>query len=263
MATVGVCANGQNTRELRRLRNLFQITSCFEKVRQGVMYDLALRIGLIAMLAIQSLTVSPAHAEKLPTVGVVLGSNASSAKPYEQALRQGLRAQGYTDGKDIAILVRYANGDLTQFPRLLGELVAHQVDVLVVTPSAARAAMQATTSIPIISPTIDDPVERGLAKSFSRPAGNLTGFSAQGAETDAKRLELAQELVPGLKRLGLLFDPTDPNAVVDANSFRAVTEGVERGSCAPILCATSKRYGGHCGDRQRSSPGTHRVRTRH
>jgi ABC-type uncharacterized transport system substrate-binding protein len=71
-------------------------------------------------------------------------------------------------------MVRYANGDLTQFPRLLDELVAQQVDVLVVTPAAAGAAMQATTSVPIISPTIDDPVERGLAKSFSRPAGNLT-----------------------------------------------------------------------------------------
>jgi putative ABC transport system substrate-binding protein len=191
-----------------------------------MMHDFALRTGLIAMLATQSLTASPADAERLPTVGVVLGSNASSAKPYEQALRLGLRAQGYTDGKDIAVMVRYANGDLTQFSRLLGELVAHRVDVLVVTPAAARAAMQATTSIPIISPTIDDPVERGFAQSFARPAGNLTGFSAQGAETDAKRLELARELVPGLKRLGLLFDPTDPNAVVDVNSFRAVTDGV-------------------------------------
>jgi putative ABC transport system substrate-binding protein len=191
------------------------------------MTNFAVRIGLTAVLAIQSLLVSAANADKLPTVGVVLGSNASSAKPYEQALRLGLREQGYTDGKDIAVVVRYANGDLTQFPRLLGELVAQQVDVLVVTPSAARAAMQATASIPIISPTMDDPVEQGFAKSFSRPTGNLTGFSAQGTETDAKRLELAQELVPGLKRLGLLFDPTDPSAVVDANSFRTVTEGVQ------------------------------------
>jgi putative tryptophan/tyrosine transport system substrate-binding protein len=191
------------------------------------MINFAVRIGLLAVLAVQSLLVSSAGADQLPTVGVVLGSNASSAKPYEQALRLGLRAQGYTDGKDIAIVVRYANGDLTRFPRLLGELVAQQVDVLVVTPSAARAAMQATTSIPIVSPTMDDPVERGLAKSFSRPTGNLTGFSAQGAETDAKRLELARELVPGLKRLGLLFDPTDPTAVVDAKSFRTVTEGVQ------------------------------------
>lgn len=191
------------------------------------MTNFAVRIGLTAVLAIQSLLVSAANADKLPTVGVVLGSNASSAKPYEQALRLGLREQGYTEGKDIAVVVRYANGDLAQFPRLLGELVAQQVDVLVVTPFAARAAMQATTSIPIISPTIDDPVEQGLAKSFSRPAGNLTGFSAQGAETDAKRLELAQDLVPGLKRLGLLFDPTDPNAVVHANSLRTVAEHVE------------------------------------
>jgi putative ABC transport system substrate-binding protein len=182
---------------------------------------------LLAVLAVQSLLVSSAYAEKLRTVGVVLGSNASSARPYEQALRLGLRAHGYTEGKDLAVVVRYANGDLTRLPRLLGELVAQQVDVLVVTPWAAQAAMQATSSIPIVCPTMDDPVERGFARSFSRPTGNFTGFSAQGAETDAKRLELARELVPGLKRIGLLFDPTDPDAVADADSFRTVTEGVE------------------------------------
>jgi putative tryptophan/tyrosine transport system substrate-binding protein len=191
------------------------------------MIAFAVRICLIALLAIQSLLVSSANADKIPTVGVVLGSNASTAKPYEQALRLGLRAHGYTDGENIDVMVRYANGDLTQLPRLLGELIAQQVDVLVVTPSAARAAMQATSSIPIVSPTMDDPVERGLAKSFSRPTGNLTGLSAQGTETDAKRLELAKELVPGLKRLGLLFDPTDPTAVVDAKSFRTVTERLQ------------------------------------
>jgi putative ABC transport system substrate-binding protein len=191
------------------------------------MIKLAVRIALLAALAMPWLLATSANADKLPTVGVVMGSNASSAKPYEQALRLGLRAHGYTDGKDIAVLVRYANGDLTRYPRLLGELVAQQVDVLVVTPSAAPAAMQATTSIPIVSPTMDDPVERGLAKSLSRPTGNLTGFSAQGTETEAKRLELARELVPGLKRLGLLFDPTDHNADVDADSFRTVTESVQ------------------------------------
>ena len=200
------------------------------------MITFAIRLGLIALLAFQSLLVSSANTDKLPTVGVVLGSNPSSAKPYEQALRQGLRAHGYTEGTDIAVLVRYANGDLTQIPRLLGELVALHVDVLVVTPSAAGAAMQATSSIPIISPTMDDPVERGLAKSFSRPTGNLTGFSAQGTETNAKRLELAKELVPRLQRIGLLFDPTDPDALADANSFRTVSK-LCKCSCAPIQCA--------------------------
>src|SRR5262249_10238982 len=105
------------------------------------MIDFAIRAALIAVLAIQSLLAFSANADKVPIVGVVLGSNPSGAKPYEQALREGLRAHGYTEGKNLSIVVRYANGELTQFPRLLGELVAAHVNVLVVTPTAVPAAM--------------------------------------------------------------------------------------------------------------------------
>jgi len=100
----------------------------------------------------------------------------------------------------------------------LKELVALHVDVLWVASAAVLAATEATKTIPIVCPAMGDPVDAGLVASLARPGGNLTGLSWQGADSDPKRLELTTELVPGLRRLGLLFDY--PTASTDLNAFR-------------------------------------------
>ena len=122
---------------------------------------------------------------------------------------------------------RYAEGDKSRIPAILSELVALGVDVLVVTPTAAHAAKEATTVIPIVLPSHSDPVKGGLAASYARPGGNITGLSSAIPDTDAKRLEFAMEFMPNLKRLGLLREayPELSSALqttADENDFKAI-----------------------------------------
>jgi len=120
-----------------------------------------------------------------------------------------LHSLGYVDGKNITIIARYADGNLTRVPALLKELISNDVDVLVVSVTAVQAAMQATQTIPIVAPAMADPIRDGLVSSLAHPGGNLTGGTGMGPDADTKRLQFALELVPGLKRLGLLFEATN------------------------------------------------------
>ena len=123
------------------------------------------------------------------------------------AFRQGLRERGYVEGQNIVIEYRAADG---QFGRLLGlatELTRLKVDLIVAgaTP-AARAAQQATTTIPIIA-IMGDPVRDGLVASLARPGGNITGLTSFGPELMPKRLELLKEAIPRVSRVAALWHP--------------------------------------------------------
>jgi putative ABC transport system substrate-binding protein len=96
------------------------------------------------------------------------------------------------------------------------------VDVLVVAHTAIPAAMQATRTIPVVCPTMDDPVRAGFAASFARPGGNLTGLYGLWDDTDRKVLELAMEVMPSLRRAGAIFEATDASVVVSANTVRTL-----------------------------------------
>ena len=157
-------------------------------------------------LATSSILGAAEEGRTLPRIGVVIGSNPSASKPYGQAFLEGLRDLGYVEGKSFVILSRYADGDNSRFPGILAELIGLNVDVLVVTPTAARPAKLATSTIPIVLPSHGDPVGHGLVASLAHPGGNITGLSSSMVETEPKRLELAMEVLPGLKRLGLMFE---------------------------------------------------------
>jgi putative ABC transport system substrate-binding protein len=120
-----------------------------------------------------------------------------------------LRELGYIDGKNVELLPRYANGDESQLPALIDELIGARVNVLVVSSRAIRPALKATSTIPIVCATMNDPVSEGLVASLARPGGNLTGVSWQAPDTATKRLELALELKPKLTNLALLYDSND------------------------------------------------------
>jgi putative ABC transport system substrate-binding protein len=165
-------------------------------------------------------------ARKLPRIGQVFGTNPVIARPFDEAFRQGLRDLGYVDGENVTILPRYAHGDPARFPALLSELIALNVNVLFVAQTAIPAAMQLTKTIPIVAPAMEDPVRAGLAASFAHPGGNLTGLSGLDEETDSKRLELAMEVVPGLRRAGLMFEASDAVASGAANELRTLAHGV-------------------------------------
>lgn len=152
---------------------------------------------------------SSAAETALPRIGFVWVQNQAVVAPYHQGWVDGLRELGYIDAKNVSLLPRYANGDESQLPLLIDELIHIRVDVLVVSSRAIRPALKATSTIPIVCATMNDPVSEGLVASLARPGGNLTGVSWQAPDTATKRLELTLELRPRLTGLALLYDSND------------------------------------------------------
>ena len=135
---------------------------------------------------------------------------AGSAKPVE-SLRSGLREFGYVEGTNIAIEFRWAEGTYDRLPRLAAELIAANVDVLIVhgTP-AALVAKQATTSIPIVMAIIGDAAANGLVSNIARPEANLTGSTYFLPQLNVKRLELLKEACPHISHPAALSNPDNP-----------------------------------------------------
>ena len=141
------------------------------------------------------------------------GGYLSTSGIVSKEFKQELRELGYVEGQNIVIEARFAEGKIDRFPQFAAELVRLKVDVIVTrsTP-AARAAKQATTTIPIVMLAGGDPVERGLVDSLARPGGNITGLNyVAGRGQTGKRLELLKEVVPKLSRVGVLWDPRRRN----------------------------------------------------
>jgi ABC-type uncharacterized transport system substrate-binding protein len=150
---------------------------------------------------------SAAQDEK--TVGVLV-VGAPDPNVFLGMLRQGLRETGYTEGKNIQLDIRSAEGKAERLPDLAAELVRRRVDVIVgfQTP-AVQAAKEATTEIPIVMDA-GDPVGMGLVSSLARPGGNVTGMSAVTAELAPKAIEYLKQIVPSFRRLGLFLNASDP-----------------------------------------------------
>jgi putative tryptophan/tyrosine transport system substrate-binding protein len=146
----------------------------------------------------------------LPVVGFI---NAASAQNYSRQLAaflRGLGEAGYADGRNVAIEYRWAEGQNDRLSEMLADLVHRQVAVIAATSTpAAVAAKTATTTIPIVFETGGNPVQLGLVTSLSRPGGNITGVTQSSVEVAPKRLELLHELIPTVRVMALLVDPTD------------------------------------------------------
>jgi putative ABC transport system substrate-binding protein len=127
------------------------------------------------------------------------------------ALTQGLREFGWTEGRNLALELRFADGNLDRLPQLADDLVRANVDVIVTGSSlGVSAAKNATSKIPIVMVMIGDPVQGKLISSLARPGGNLTGVTALGQVLNVKRLELLKEALPGIKRVAVLTNPASP-----------------------------------------------------
>ena len=143
----------------------------------------------------------------VPTVGFLRSTSPARFAHIVDAFRQGLRETGFVEGQNVAIEFRWADNQLARLPSLAEELARRPVNVIVGNSLAAEAAKSATTTIPIVFVTSDDPVERGLVGNLSRPEGNLTGITFfGGGELGAKRLELLRELVPSASIIAFLMD---------------------------------------------------------
>jgi putative ABC transport system substrate-binding protein len=169
----------------------------------------------------------PAESRNLPKIGIAVPVDPVTDVPYNTAYREGLQEQGYVDGENVLLIVRYANGDPKKYPAIIQELIALDVDILV---GEAEALRNATTTIPIVSATMDDPVMTGLVTSLAHPGGNITGVSAQAFDIWPKHLELARELVPNLKHLCVLLHRDQYLAgPPDGHSYEADFESLARG----------------------------------
>ncbi|HEV2669106.1 MAG TPA: ABC transporter substrate-binding protein [Blastocatellia bacterium] len=163
-----------------------------------------------------ALLVAPlaARAQKktMPAIGYLSGGAPAPFAPLADAFRQGLSETGYIEGQNVTIEYRWAAGQYDRLPGLAADLVGRKVDVIATSGGdlAARAAKNATPTIPIVSTIGDDPVAVGLVASLARPGGNLTGVGFMFVQLHAKRLELMAELVPQAKVIALLVNPKSP-----------------------------------------------------
>jgi putative ABC transport system substrate-binding protein len=130
---------------------------------------------------------------KLPTIGLAIPVDPATDAPFQKAFRDGLRDLGYVDGKNVTLIVRYANGDPAKLRANIRELIALRVDVLT---GDAPTLKEATSTIPIVSSMMGDPVRTGLVASLARPGGNLTGLSTQRYDTDPDKRVAAQSQTP-------------------------------------------------------------------
>ena len=177
-------------------------------------------VALALGLCVWSLSAGAQQPTKVPRIGI-LSDTAST--PFEPPFAQGLRDLGYLEGQNIVIERRYAREKRYEIlPSLAAELVRLQPDVIVaIGTAAARAAKGATQTIPIVFARSADPVGLGLVASLARPGGNVTGVSIQVTDIMGKRLQLLSTAVPDAKRVGALWNPSDPAA---AAQFRPVEE---------------------------------------
>ena len=139
-----------------------------------------------------------AQQKAMPVIGFLGAASPGPFAPRVAAFRQGLSETGYVEGQNLAIEYRWAEGRYDRLPALAADLVARKVDVIVTqgADSSAIAAKDATSTIPIIFHTVNDPVATGFVASLARPGGNLTGVSLMYAELMPKLLELLLEVVP-------------------------------------------------------------------
>jgi putative tryptophan/tyrosine transport system substrate-binding protein len=151
------------------------------------------------------------QAGKVYRIGLLEPIPASQNSANLDALRKGLRELGYVEGRNLTIDYRSADGHAERFPELAADLARRKVDLIITrgTP-AAKAAKNATATIPVVMATMGDP--RALVASFAHPGGNVTGVTTFSTELSAKRIELLKELVPGLTRVALLHNMGNPAA---------------------------------------------------
>ena len=175
-------------------------------------------------------TVRGQQVGKVPTIGFLGESTSVGQREWVAAFVQRLRELGWTEGRNVAIEYRWAEGRNERFAELVAELVKLKVDVIVTqgTP-AVIAAKQATSTIPIVFPIAGNPVASGLVASLARPGGNATGLTNQTVDLAGKQIELLREIVPGLRQLAVMANVDNPSVALDTREVEATarTLGLE------------------------------------
>ena len=182
-------------------------------------------VALVITFAMCGAVAEAQQPAKVPRIGFLDPTSRAVSGARIEAFRQGLRKLGYTEGKNIAIDYRFADGKSERLHDLASELVHLNVNVIIsrATPGAV-AVKQATTKIPIVFVGVADAVAVGLVSSLARPGGNITGVTSLAPELSGKRLELLKETVPKVSRLAVLRNPSNPNDPIIWTEMQAASQ---------------------------------------
>jgi putative ABC transport system substrate-binding protein len=172
------------------------------------------RREFIAGLAGVTVTPLAARGQKaVPVVGFLGGGTSDGLASYASAFRKGLAETAYTDGRNVTIAYRWADGEADRLPELAAGLVAERVAVIAATGiESAQSAKAATTRLPIVFVGSGDAVKAGLVKSLTRPGGNVTGVAFATGDLGARRLGLLVQFVPRAQVIGFLANPDNPSS---------------------------------------------------
>jgi putative tryptophan/tyrosine transport system substrate-binding protein len=173
-----------------------------------------------------------AHAQQpeMPLIGWLNSGTPRTFAKFLKAFQQGLREQGFVEGRNVTIEYRWAEGHFDELDALVAELVADGAALIAATGGArsAQAAKNATPTIPIVFVLGVDPVKLGLVATFNKPGGNITGMTIVTTELATKRLNLMYDLDPGIQNAAIVVNPESPTADVEIDSERVAADSTGR-----------------------------------
>jgi putative ABC transport system substrate-binding protein len=177
----------------------------------------------------------------MPVIGYLSSRSAGESKSAVEIFSKGLAESGYTEGRNVAIEYRWANGEYDRLLQLATELVAHRVAVIFAPGGTdpAKAAKNATATIPIVFISAADPLTPGLVASLNRPGGNVTGVSLIGSTLEAKRLDILRQIVPQGAVIGALINPNYPAAHLQLDELREAAKAI--GQPIEVVHATQEQ----------------------
>ena len=197
-------------------------------------------ITLLGGAAVAWPAVTRAQQPAALVIGILMGGWAELFAPFEPAFRKGINEGGFPNGSNMPFEYGRANGQVDRLPALAADLVGRRPAVIATqTLPAALAAKGATSTIPVVFVVGEDPIKVGLVKSLSRPDSNVTGVTNFMNVLGTKRLELVSEAVPAAVVLGLLVNPTNPNAEADTRDLQVAAQAL--GRRLQVLTAATER----------------------
>jgi putative ABC transport system substrate-binding protein len=166
----------------------------------------------------------------MPVIGWLNSGTPRTFAKFLRAFQQGLREQGFVEGRNVTIEYRWAEGHSDELDALAAELVADSAALIAATGGArsAQAAKNATPTIPIVFVLGVDPVKLGLVATFNKPGGNITGMTIVTTELATKRLNLLYDLDPGIRNAAIVVNPESPTADVEIDSERVAADSTGR-----------------------------------
>ena len=171
--------------------------------------------------------VARAQQSAIPLVAFLSGRSRDGDIPYMPALRDALAESGFVDGKTMTYTARWVEGQYARVPALAGELIGQGAAVIIVIGTAVdRAVQKATSTIPVVFVTADDPVDVGLVASLNRPSGNVTGVTMMSSALRPKMIELLHEIVPHAKSFFMLANPNNSSIAMQVSETQTAAKSV-------------------------------------